>query len=488
MHKKLQFSASLLICFFAPTLFAQTNEWATQYVTFDDALNGTGDRTASVAAVGENAFLALVTRLESGTDIFSNLRNNYLVGYVDADSALGRVAAQEYNPTGQFDSWASGLDLVTLSAAWQLAGGKNNYVYVANNDANHNILVFELTALGVVSTDFRMETGSENIYAIDVDTSGYVIVVDYEGTDAKSNEVKVYAPIGAEGTTWGEVGGHNDAPLATIDLAPGTYQGVAAAGNATAIYVSASTERKILKFIGDPVNGYTQDMNFDVALAPDDTIGNGGSGTPTFLGLDYLDEADALFAAADDFLNSGSSGGYPYGRIYVINASEGAIVDTVDIAEWNLALTGDYSSGSSNGRAGGFTSVYDVDATNEPAVYSQTYYGWAVEKWVFDGDLPTFVSVRQLSTKVPEKYSLAQNYPNPFNPRTTIGFEIKTTEHVRLQIYDLMGRKLVTLIDQQLAPGAYTASFDAGRLPSGVYFYTLEAGTFKATRKMLLAK
>lgn len=477
-------------------VLAQTNEWSTQYVTFDDAVNGTGDRTSSVAVVGPNAFVALVSTNDDNENIFGTFDDNYLVGYVEADSLDGRVANQDYQPSGQFEVWSSGLDQVTLTAAWQIAGGSNNYVYVANNDENHNILVFELTALGVISTDFRMETGSENIFAIDVDTSGFVYVVDYDGTDAKDNEVKVFASIGAPGTTWGDFGGHNDAPSTTIDLPPGIYQGVTASGDGSTVFISSSNDKQIWKFVGDPVNGYTQDMSFEATISPEDTYVDVDGlvvGSTAFLGLAYLDDPGLLFAAVDSFLCIGTSlesacGGYNTGRIFVIDPATGASVDTIDIAQWNIDITGVVNTGSNNGRAGGFTSVFDVDVSDEPAVYSQTFYGWAIEKWVFDGDLGLIVSVEQITESIPKSFALRQNYPNPFNPNTTIEFDLQTSEHVTLSVYNMLGQKVVTLIDQRLTAGSYKAEFDANRLPSGVFYYTLEAGSLRATKKMVLLK
>lgn len=490
-------AASMLITY---GVMAQTNQWATQYVTTDDADNGTGYQTASVAVLGPNSFVALVTQTPpttpTGRDVF-NPPGNYLVGYMDADSTQGRVALQEYQPAGQFEVWASGLDQVTFAGAWQIAGGSDNRVYVANNDANHNILVFELTPLGIIATDFRMETGTENIYAIEVDTAGYVYVVDYQGTDAKTNEVKVFAPIGAPGTTWEVVGGHNDAPVTTIDLPPGIYQGVTVSGDGGQVFVSTVEGRRILKFVGDPVNGYVQDMSFNVALAANDIAFDEDGlrvAAPRFLGMSYLDDPGLLFAAVDTFLcvsaSSATCGGYVTGRIFVIDGSSGVVADTIDIAEWNFRLGGAYNTrpGGTAGTYGGFASVYDVEVSTEPAVYTQTYYGWAVEKWLYDGDLGLLVRVAQKPGLVPHGFALNQNYPNPFNPSTTIEFELPASEHVTLSVYTMLGQKVATLVNQRMAPGIYQVGFNAGKLPSGTYFYQLEAGKLKTTKKMVLAK
>lgn len=492
----------LVICILALIAFswgfAQPADWATQYVTFDNSANGTGYQTSSVAAVGPNRFVALVTQTPFAP-ILDNLFNppgNYLVGYWDADSAVGRVPSpidgQQKEPAysfdGQFTDWEWILDLVKFKGAWQLAADTNGYVYVANNDDAHNILVFELTSTEVISTPYRMETGTENIFGIEVDNNGYVYVVDYQGSDQKTDEVRVYAGIDAPGTTWGDFGGHNDAPTATIDLPPGVYQGITVNDNGTEVFISATSQRSIWKYSGDPVNGYTMDANFSFTLSPDDTVGNGGNGTPSVLGLAYLSDPPLVFAAVDTFLARGVTGGYPYGRIYAIDAASGTSLDTIDIAQWNFLITGAYDTGSNNGRAGGFTSVCDVDIEpSEKAVYSQTFYGWAVEKWVFGGDL-NVLGIEQVSKRIPEGYTLSQNYPNPFNPATTIRFDIRNWGPVTLQVFNVMGQKVATLINSSLAPGSYEVIFDGAGLPSGIYFYQLTANNFRATRKMVLTR
>lgn len=99
--------------------------------------------------------------------------------------------------------------------------------------------------------------------------------------------------------------------------------------------------------------------------------------------------------------------------------------------------------------------------------------------------------------ETPTDYVLAQNYPNPFNPGTIIKYTIPpsainnhTQQRVTLKIYDALGREVTTLVDEMKSAGAYTASFSAGtlNLPSGIYYYTLQAGNFVQTKKMVFVK
>lgn len=88
----------------------------------------------------------------------------------------------------------------------------------------------------------------------------------------------------------------------------------------------------------------------------------------------------------------------------------------------------------------------------------------------------------------PLGYRLHQNYPNPFNPQTVIGYETTEPGHVRLAVYDALGRTVAWLVDGVQAAGVYEVAFEADDLPGGVYFYRLEAGAYTATRRMVLLR
>jgi hypothetical protein len=89
---------------------------------------------------------------------------------------------------------------------------------------------------------------------------------------------------------------------------------------------------------------------------------------------------------------------------------------------------------------------------------------------------------------VPEAFHLAPNYPNPFNPETTIAFTVPQQAHVRLVVYDVLGRAVAVLVDGPQPAGMHEARFDASGLPSGVYVYRLQAEGFSQTRTMVLLR
>jgi len=89
---------------------------------------------------------------------------------------------------------------------------------------------------------------------------------------------------------------------------------------------------------------------------------------------------------------------------------------------------------------------------------------------------------------IPDSYGMSQNYPNPFNPTTAINYALKEDVHVTLQVYDITGRLVATLVDGVQNAGHHVAEFNAANLPSGSYLYKIQAGNYSATRNMMLLK
>ena len=113
------------------------------------------------------------------------------------------------------------------------------------------------------------------------------------------------------------------------------------------------------------------------------------------------------------------------------------------------------------------------------------------EKLKFD---PSITDIKNDKT-IPNKIELKQNYPNPFNPTTKIEFSIPRLKtcpdaslHTLLSVFDILGNKITTLVEESKRPGTYTVQFDGSNLTSGVYFYRLKAGSFSGTKKLILLK
>ena len=118
---------------------------------------------------------------------------------------------------------------------------------------------------------------------------------------------------------------------------------------------------------------------------------------------------------------------------------------------------------------------------DECHVWTLTNYGD-----ILTVDNPT--SVTKTAFQVPETMYLSQNYPNPFNPTTTISFKVAHPEKIIIELYDEIGKRLFTLINEQKNSGEYSIQFNAASLSSGTYFYHLTTPTTSITKKMIVVK
>jgi hypothetical protein len=146
--------------------------------------------------------------------------------------------------------------------------------------------------------------------------------------------------------------------------------------------------------------------------------------------------------------------------------------------------------------AGGIAATNDATGANytwtdETVVNGQTYY-YKLHVVELDGSVHTYDQVVEATPRsglnVPDAYSLNQNYPNPFNSETTFSFSLPMDEHVTLKVYDLLGREVATVIDAAMPAANHTVNWTAAGLSTGVYMYTLTAGEFSQTKKLMFLK
>lgn len=119
-------------------------------------------------------------------------------------------------------------------------------------------------------------------------------------------------------------------------------------------------------------------------------------------------------------------------------------------------------------------------------------YNYRLKQIDFNGNFEYHNLSGEILIGVPSEYSLSQNYPNPFNPSTKINFDIPADGNVSINLYDMSGKEIATILNEVKTAGYYTVSFDASGLPSGTYFYRINSGgngnNYTATKKMLLLK
>jgi hypothetical protein len=114
-------------------------------------------------------------------------------------------------------------------------------------------------------------------------------------------------------------------------------------------------------------------------------------------------------------------------------------------------------------------------------------YQYKLKQMDYNGTF-NYSPIVEVEIPLVHKYSLEQNYPNPFNPITTIKYEVPEKNFIMVKVYDVLGNEIATLINVEKASGSYEVVFDGSRLPSGIYFYKIQAGDFSATKKMILLK
>ena len=139
---------------------------------------------------------------------------------------------------------------------------------------------------------------------------------------------------------------------------------------------------------------------------------------------------------------------------------------------------------------GPYSLLYDIpaDAYTIENEIKFTSPGRSIQMILIEDGDKIVSAIDESNTQTPFSYKLNQNYPNPFNPSTRISYQLAENVFVTLKIYDVMGREIETLVSEQQNAGNHSVQFSAAKLPSGVYFYKINAGTYHNTRKLLLVK
>ncbi|MBX7042892.1 MAG: T9SS type A sorting domain-containing protein [Ignavibacteria bacterium] len=138
---------------------------------------------------------------------------------------------------------------------------------------------------------------------------------------------------------------------------------------------------------------------------------------------------------------------------------------------------------------GAGNSTQNVDYSFKDIALNIGKYNYRLKQVDFNGNYEYFGLQNEVEIGVPQKFELSQNFPNPFNPSTKITFAIPADARVTLEIYDMSGRLVSRLLNNELkTANYYTVDFNASNLSSGMYFYSLRSGSFSDTKKMLLVK
>lgn len=196
------------------------------------------------------------------------------------------------------------------------------------------------------------------------------------------------------------------------------------------------------------------------------------------------------------YLNIGSTGNFIICKLKGCLSNSSAIGARVTLYSGTLKLIREVSSGDGNENMlwqhFGLGSKTIIDSIVVLWPYGQTERKQVVRNAVVNTSITIdecLIGIEKISSEIPEHFSLSQNYPNPFNPTTTIKFALPTSHKgVRLVIYDILGKEVTTLVNEQLQPGEYSVTWDASDYPSGIYFYTIIAGDYIESKKIILIK
>jgi len=164
-------------------------------------------------------------------------------------------------------------------------------------------------------------------------------------------------------------------------------------------------------------------------------------------------------------------------------------LDNIYVSSWEAGVFVSDDGGltwESLGMGGFGVSSILVNISGNKALDGMVYAGTSDGK-IYRMNAGTITDVEEVE-EVPTTYALEQNYPNPFNPSTQIEFSIPQAGNYQLKVYNILGEEVVSLVNNELAPGKYSVSFDASRLASGIYIYRLAGNNVNITKKMILMK
>jgi hypothetical protein len=196
-------------------------------------------------------------------------------------------------------------------------------------------------------------------------------------------------------------------------------------------------------------------------------------------------------ASNDNYIYTGNNGVYlstNNGENWTQTLSNNVSVHSLVVYNNNVFAGGGFWVSTDNGttwteRIEGMGNLYvNTLCISNGYVFAGTSFG------IWRRPLSELVGIQSISNEIPQEFTLFQNYPNPFNPVTTIQFDLPKSGFVEMIIYDINGRVITKLVQQQMNAGSYSADWDASNYPSGVYFYKLESGNFTESKRMVLVK
>ena len=404
----------------------------------------------------------------------------------------GNVYVTGYSQSGQ-----NGYDIATIKYD---SAGDSVWVEIFNTpeigSADYaNSLVIDTLGNVYVSGWRRIPSGSTNLdyLTIKYNSTGLLLwAADYDGP-ANSNEVPNAIAVDGNGNVY--VTGNSQNSL--VSGADNDY--------ATVMYNSSGVQQWVSRYNG-PANGQDEsraiaiDDSGNVYITGQSTDVNGS--TPDYATIKYNSLGAEQWVSRYTGIQDNSGDGANslaidnLGNVYVTGTSgsfSGTKADyatikynSLGVQQWAERYNGPPGNGTDQAKAIVLDNLGNIYVTGSSGG-TGTSMDFATIKY---SQPPT--SIDQTDYSLPERYSLNQNYPNPFNPSTKISYQLPFSGQVVLKIYDVLGKEVATLVNEEKTAGSYEVEFKSSvgslQLASGIYFYKLQAGSIVETKKMILLK
>jgi uncharacterized delta-60 repeat protein len=427
--------------------------WGNDYATVKYNSSGVQQWVQRYNGPGNNEDLAF----SIAVDLSGNV---YVTGWSGGSETSGDYATVKYNTAG-VQQWVKRYNGpgnendIAGSIAVDISG--NVYVTGASYGigSSYDYATIKYNSLGDSVWVKRYNgpaNGGDNAYSIRVDQSGNVYVTgstaigtsyDYATVKYNSASVQQWVQIyNGFGNGW------DIANSITIDNSGNVYVTGKSSINdtsydyATLKYNSSGVQQWVQRYNGP---GNYDDIAYSIAVDLSGNVYVGGESDENRIYSDYA-VVKYNSSGVQQWVQryNGQGNGYDILHSMVIDSSG------------NIYVTG-----------GSFGNGYDEIATIK---YSQS------------------IGIQPISSEIPKSFSLSQNYPNPFNPNTVISFQLAVNSFASLKVFDILGREIATLVNEQLKPGTYEVSWNGSNYPSGVYFYKIVTPEYTESKKMILMK
>ncbi|MFI5406804.1 MAG: SBBP repeat-containing protein, partial [Nitrososphaerales archaeon] len=386
-------------------------------------------------------------------------------------------------------------------------------IYVSGSSLNpgtsYDIATIKYNDLGQLQWVRRYNgtaNGNDMSQGLGVDLSGNVFVTgtsDSTGTGSDYVTIK-YNPSGNAEWIRRYNGSADDADIVSslsLDLSGNVYVTGWSFGNgtqsdyATVKYNTNGTEQWAARW-DDPANSFDYaneaavDENGNVFVTG---ISQGMGTDNDYTTVKYNSSGQQQWAVPFNGQSNGSDIGSDIaldylGDVYVTGYSNNTDqystikYDDQGVEQWNIDYSlPDYLNSTTDLLVDNSGNVIVSGYSNKPG----EEWVWSIVKYKQPGFIPSDV---EITTIPPTELVLYQNYPNPFNPSTRIIFSIPNSEHVLLKVYNILGTEVTTLVNEKKLAGKYEVEFNAFGLSSGVYFYTLQTGSYSQTKKLILLR